>query len=243
MIKQKDALLSFAAHELNTPMGYVKSVLSLLEKEAISEHGRELMARAQDSLQGLINLVEDLLMVSRLEAGRLEIYPRPIHIEEVINVIVPQFTKLAQDKGLAFTYAPPPVETSKIIADPDKLREVITNFLSNAVKYTEKGGVALKLYQEGNWVNIAVSDTGLGINEEEKKKLFTQFGRLEKTKSIKGTGLGLYITNLLVKAHNGKITVESVEGKGSTFIVSLSIPRSLPREQEKNAGEQKSTNN
>lgn len=227
--KQKDALLSFAAHELNTPMGYIRSVLSLLAREQLSGRGRELLERASTSLHQLINLVENLLTVARLEAGRLEIYPRPIHMEDILSPLIPQYQKLAQEKGLSLSYTAPAAPTFKVIADPDKISEVVGNFLSNAIKYTQRGGISVSVSEGGGLITVSVADTGLGIADADREKLFTQFGRTSRTKDIKGTGLGLYISNLIVKEHRGSIKVESQPGRGSVFSVSLPVARRLPK--------------
>lgn len=226
--RAKDELLSFAAHELSAPLANIKGSLSLILEEKDLEMPKKLITigeRALVSVEQLVALVEDLLTVSRFERGKIEIYPRPLHLEEIYKLVFSQFKKQIEEKGLKLVYRQPSPPLPKVVADPDKIREVLTNLLSNALKYTEKGTITLSGEAGRKEVVTKVTDTGVGIPQEELPKLFTRFGRIRGKISAKGTGLGLYITRLIVEAHHGKIWAESTEGKGSVFLFSLPIPK------------------
>lgn len=222
-VKSRDELLSMAAHELGTPLAHVKGSLSVLIKDIgkkIGDVNLTLLQRSFDSTQRLINLVEDILTVSRFERGKIQIFPRPIHLEEVLQTTFKNYQSLAEQKGLKACYKKPKEALPKVVVDPDKLSEIISNLLSNAVKYTQKGNITLKAYKQNKAVVIEISDTGVGIDEDDIVKLFNRFSRIKRTAGlVKGSGLGLYITKLLIEAHGGKIEAESGINKGTTFKV------------------------
>lgn len=231
--KAKDELLSFAAHELNAPLANIKGSLSVILEEGpkFPRNLQKVGRRALVSVEQLIALVEDLLTVSRFERGKIEIYPRPIHLEEVYELAASQFRELAEEKGLELIYRKPSPPLPKVVADPDKIREVLTNLLSNALKYTDRGKITLSGEATKKEVITKVSDTGVGIPQEELPKLFTRFGRIKGVKKVKGTGLGLYITRLIVESHHGRIFAESSQA-GSVFSFSLPIPKKAEVEKE-----------
>lgn len=227
-LRSKDDLLALASHELAGPLTNIKGSLSIVLEEygsKITGESRQLIERAAVSTEELIDLVEDLLVVFRFERGKIEIYPRPAHLEDITTQVIEIFMQQASAKNLELVYDKPKQALPKLIFDPEKIREVLNNFVSNAIKYTEHGKITVSQEVEKGTVVTKIHDTGLGIAQEDLGKLFQRFMRLEgKTHSIKGTGLGLYITKLIVEHHGGKVWVESEVGEGSTFNFSLPIP-------------------
>lgn len=228
-LRSKDELLSLVAHELGTPLAYIKGALSVVIGEAqekITAGGKRILERSLTSVERLITMVEDILTVSRIERGKLEIYPRPIHLETTIDAIVKEYRGAAEAKGLSLIYEPPFDKLPKVVADPDKIKEILGNLLSNATKYTDKGSITVKVAKIADGVEVSVSDTGIGLARDDLPKLFERFSRIKRTAGlIRGSGLGLYITKLLVEAHHGKIWAQSELGKGTVFIFTLPIAR------------------
>ncbi len=226
--KAKDDLLSFAAHELNSPLANIKGSLSVILEDksyALPPNLEKIGRRAMISVEQLVALVEDLLTVSRFERGKIEIFPRPVHLEDTLEESYNQFKVSAEDHNLQLIYEKPLNPLPKVIVDPDKMREVFNNLISNGIKYTEKGSVTVRTEIRKRDLVIVITDTGTGVSPDDLPKLFTRFGRLKRTISVKGTGLGLYITRLIIEAHKGKISADSQLGKGTIFYVSLPIPK------------------
>jgi signal transduction histidine kinase len=162
------------------------------------------------------------LDISKIESGKLELKKEELEVNKLIETIISSFKTKANEKGLAIT-AEVPQETIKINADNDKLIQVFTNLVNNALKFTNQGYVKVSLTDIGNEVLCSVSDTGIGIARENLPKIFSkfqQFGRVAGP-GEKGTGLGLSIAKGIVELHKGKIWVESEEGKGTKFIFTL----------------------
>jgi signal transduction histidine kinase len=226
--KLKDEFISMAAHELRTPMSAVKGYISMiLEGDAgdISKKAREFLGDANAVTDRLVRLVNNMLNVSRIEAGRLVYQMEEVELAKVAQEIFYSFRFEADRKGINLFIDIPDGTKDEVLADPERIREVVGNFVSNAVKFTEEGSVAINLSNSRpDYVRLEVSDTGPGITEEEQKRLFKKFYRVQSTagKTI-GTGLGLYITKLYVEKFKGKIGLESEFGKGSTFWVELPL--------------------
>ncbi|MEK7611291.1 MAG: HAMP domain-containing sensor histidine kinase [Patescibacteria group bacterium] len=220
-------ILSFTAHELNAPLGNIKGALDSVVhsgKESLSSSSLHLLEHSQASVEQLIKLVNNLLTAAHFEQGKMKIFIKSQSIKPVLGQVIENYKKLVTDKGIGLFYQHPENTLPEVLIDSDRIREVIENLISNAVKYTEKGTVTIKSSVEKNKVIVSVTDSGIGIPEDKLSKLFIKYSRLSNTKSIKGTGLGLYIAKLIVEAHHGKIWVESKEGAGSTF--SFSVPAS-----------------
>lgn len=219
--------LSFTAHELNAPLGNIKGALDSVVrsgKESLSATSLHLLEHSQASVEQLIKLVNNLLTAAHFEQGKMKIFIKSQSIEPVLAQVIENYNRLVTDKGISLFYRQPENSLPEVLIDSDRIREVIENLVSNAVKYTEKGTVTVKSFVEKNMVIVAVTDSGIGIPEDKLSKLFIKYSRLSNTKSIKGTGLGLYIAKLIIEAHHGRIWVESKEGAGSTF--SFSVPAS-----------------
>ncbi|MCS7263417.1 MAG: cell wall metabolism sensor histidine kinase WalK [Armatimonadetes bacterium] len=235
--QMKEEFLALVSHELRTPVTAISGFARLLTSESITEEQRREFADAIfDSAQRLLRLVNDLLDLTKLEAGMMKLYIRPVELSKVIDSVVEMLTPLVMNKKqqLNITFAEP---LPLVMADPDRLAQILTNLLSNAIKFTPEGGlikVSAKLVEQkegihkaSHFVQVSVADTGPGIPPEDLERIFEKYQQVEMeakwTYGIKGTGLGLPLTKALVEAHGGKIWVESEMGKGSTFYFTLPV--------------------
>ncbi len=222
--QMKQELISIATHELRTPITGIKGYLDMIltgDAGPISGELKEMIEEIIKINQRLADLVDDLLNVGRIEQGRIELKPIPMDIVKLIEEVVKELQIQAKDKNLQLRFEKHEMEQVK--ADPERTRQILINLVGNAIKYTEHGSVTVALGKNEHEVIVAVEDTGMGISKEGQEKLFEKFYRVktDKTRRITGTGLGLWITKQLVERQGGKIWVESVEGKGSTFHFSL----------------------
>ena len=221
----KTQILSTSTHELKTPLtsivGYVD--LLLLRQDTVgplNDRQQRYMKTVSNNAHRLKNLVDDLLDISRIEAGCLVLNWGAIDIVQEIEDSIQSLQTQFQEKRISFSLMPSPDYPSEIRADPMRFSQVIGNLLSNACKYSPPGTtVTVAVRRQGASVQVDVSDEGIGISEEDQAKLFTKFFRVDNsfTRETSGTGLGLYITRLLVEAHGGSIWVASKEDHGTTF--------------------------
>jgi signal transduction histidine kinase len=224
----KDEFVFIAAHELRTPVAAIKGYLSLvLEGIAgpVSDAVKEFIHKVMNANARLIRLVDDLLEVARSEAGRLTVEVRPTDISLPIQAVLTELKPLAEEKSIEFGYSPA-LGLPKVLADENRVKEIMVNLVGNAIKYTVGAGTVTISHEV--WDNTLIThikDTGIGMSKEEQKKLFEKFYRIqnEKTRDVPGTGLGLFIVKQIVEKMNGKIWAESEEGKGSTFSFSLPV--------------------
>jgi len=220
----KDDFVSMASHELRSPLTIIRGYADILKGvSGLSDEDKKNIERIDIAAKGLDNLVADILDVSRLNQGRLSVKIQDTDIKEIVKNIAESYQHNAEEKNLSLHIEIGDVP--HIAVDPDRVRQVIVNLIGNAVKYTKKGEVAIKLFVEGKNTVLRVSDTGIGMSEEERAELFGKFYRIrnEETRDIKGTGLGLWITKQIVEMMNGKISVESIKGVGSHFIVKFPV--------------------
>jgi signal transduction histidine kinase len=235
--QRKTAFVALVSHELRTPLSSIMGYTALLLEEQgglLSQRQLEWLGIIGQNADRLETLIGDLLDTARIEMGRIELKPTPLDliplIREVARALRPQIARKGQRLTLELAEALPAV-----LADADRIRQILTNLLSNALKYTPSGGRITITAREGaGGVRVAVQDTGIGLAPEEQAHLFTPFfrARHETTPRAGGTGLGLAITRALVELHGGAITVTSVPGQGSTF--SFMLP--TPPESEGTAG-------
>lgn len=221
----KDEFVFIAAHELRTPVTAIRGYAEMLGdlKEKIPPQGSEFVTRLQQSGARLANLVNDLLEVARSQAGRLKVQTSPQDLVALIQTTLAELKPLVAEKKHTLTFTPP-AALPTVMADKDKLQEVLVNLIGNAIKYTPVGGqVQVAVSVKADRVVTAITDTGIGIAPQDQAKLFERFFRVESdaTKNIQGTGLGLFIVRQLVERMDGKIWVTSEVGKGSTFSFSL----------------------
>jgi signal transduction histidine kinase/GAF domain-containing protein len=224
--RKKDEFLSVASHELRTPLTTIKGYTQLLS-QTISDLPAEERSTYLNAVLGeidrMMGLISELLDVSRIETNRLQIHPQPIRWTEFIERRATAFR--VQNQGRTITFAAPQTETI-VVADPDRMRQVIDNLLSNAIKYSPDGtDIAVTVDIREGSVFTAVTDRGIGIPRDEIPQLFERFHRARNVSSryYGGLGLGLYIARAIVEAHGGSIAVESEEGQGSSFTLRLPI--------------------
>lgn len=229
--KLKDDFVSLTSHELRTPMAAIRSYawMALHRSDVpISPNMEKYLARILISTERLINLVNDMLNISRIESGRIEIKPEPVDLISLCKDIIDEvYYSKATDKNINFTLLPD--QPPKVLADPEKLRQVLLNIMGNALKFSPKDGhITIGFFVDGQIVETYVKDEGPGITKEDISKLFQKFGRLDSSYTAAattgGTGLGLYISKSLIELMKGKIWVVSEGlGKGSTFAFSLPV--------------------
>ena len=225
--QMKDDFVSVASHELKTPLTAIKSYLYMVEKEMAGQLPEKVVKRLEImkvSVGRLESLVHDLLNVSKLEQNKLDMSLSVVETNAVIQEIVDQLLPTAETKNLALVFEPT-VENLKIMAQPDRLREVLINLIGNAIKYTPIGSVTVTQVIEKNKLQIMVKDTGIGIAPEDKAKLFQKFSRIkaEDHNEIPGTGLGLWITKKLVEKMKGEIYVDSIMEQGTVFTLMFGV--------------------
>jgi len=228
MDKQKDEFISMVAHELRAPMTAIRGYVSMLldgDAGELSDTAREYLTDANSVTERLVRLVNNMLNVGRIEEGRMIFKKEVAKLSDVAHQIWVSFKFEAQRKKLEFGLNIPENIKDTVYVDVDKLNEVLGNLVSNAVKYTDKGRIDINLKQPSqDLIRVEVIDTGPGISQEEQSKLFQKFYRVESAvgKTI-GTGLGLYISQLLIGKFGGTIGLESKTGKGSNFWFELPV--------------------
>lgn len=226
----KDDFVSVASHELRTPMTAIRSYswMALNRPDiTLSEKMKKYLSRTLISTERLINLVNDMLNVSRIEAGRIEIRPQIFDIQTLVDDVIAEVTPKANEKMVRLEVIK--ANLPKVFADPDKVHQVLLNLIGNSLKFTPTDGlIEVNFLSDGKAVEISVKDNGVGISKEDLSRLFQKFGRLDNSyvaaATSGGTGLGLYISKSLVELMHGTIKVSSEGvGKGATFTFSLPI--------------------
>ncbi len=224
----KTRYLTGLSHELRTPLNAIYGFAQILEKDpSIPAHRRESVSTIRRSSEHLAGLIEGLLDISRIEAGRLEIMRDRINLSMFIKQVTSIFEEEARNKGVTFTVETRGPFPSWVAFDEKRLRQILINLLSNALRYTEKGEVLLRVAYRNEVAQIEVIDTGVGIDPAFLPKIWRPFERGSHSK-IRGSGLGLTITKLLVEILGGEIDVTSTLGTGSTFTVRLMLPSITP---------------
>ncbi|MBN1220415.1 MAG: PAS domain-containing protein [Anaerolineae bacterium] len=223
--KAKNVFLGMVSHELRTPMtaiqGYV-DVLLALERERLSPAGVGYLATISSSVKELLKLANELIDLSRMETGEIELYRQWVDLSDIVdyavNIVRQEFTNRNLTLGVTYKDGIP-----ELYVDQNRVTQVLLNLLSNAYKYTAAGGTTIEVDQSDGWVNIAIRDTGIGINPADQERLFERFFRSDdrSVQKVGGTGLGLSISKGLVELHGGRLTVESEYGVGTTFTVTL----------------------
>ena len=235
---QRADFISTASHEMRTPVAAIEGYLALAMNDRVSkidDKARTYLQKAHESTQHLGVLFQDLLTSSKVEDGRLMNHPQVIEMSEFLAKLVEEFKFTAQAKSLNLEYilgAPDSVisASSSVVKplyysyiDPDRIHEVMTNLFDNAIKYTERGKIVIGLTGDNEVVQIRVADTGSGIASEDVPHLFQKFYRVDNsiTRTVGGTGLGLFICRKIIELYHGRIWVESEPGQGSTFYINL----------------------
>ncbi len=218
----KDEFISLASHQLRTPLTTIKGYLSMLEEGdagKITPKQKEFVNFAFMGAERMVRLIADLLNVSRLSSGRFFIENKPTDLNKVIKEEIQQLLPHADGRHIGLQYIAPKHPVPMVELDEDKTRQVIMNFIDNAIFYTRAGSVKVSLASDHSKVRFWVEDTGIGVPKAVQKKLFVKFFRANNAQAMRpdGTGLGLYLAKRVVEQQGGTIIFSSVEGKGSTF--------------------------
>lgn len=223
--EMKDDFISMASHELRTPLTAISGYAELLSAKdsSFKEEEKKYLENIRLSTERLKHLVEDILEVSRLEQNRVPFNLVEVSLNDLLSKTIDSFQNSAREKGLELLWKNLLPTGDVISADPARLEQVLVNLIGNAIKYTLSGKVEVAGFEKAGQLLVSVEDTGLGISAEGQKNLFAKFYRVktDETAKIIGTGLGLWITKQLVEKMKGEISVESIEGKGTKFIVSF----------------------
>jgi PAS domain S-box-containing protein len=257
--REQAEFISTASHEMRTPVASIEGYLGLAlnpNTAQVDEKARDYINKAHESAQHLGHLFQDLLDITKIDDGRFRSNPRVIDVVEFTRGVTEDLSMKAKDKGLTVTYKPDGSKSTigtTVIApilytyvDRDHLREVLSNIIDNAIKYTPQGDVSIDVTGDDERIKVAIKDSGIGIADEDLPHLFQKFYRIDNsdTREIGGTGLGLYLCRRIVETMEGRIWVESEFQKGSTFYVEiprLSRDRAndlIDQERSKQAAEQ-----
>lgn len=223
----KNSFFAMMSHEIRTPINGILGTITLLRNTSLNENQRNLTGIVQSSAESLLVIVNDVLDYSKIEAGKLELEYSDFNIKTLVDNLFALIHPLADDKKLQLSYSIQESIPATLYSDPARLRQILLNFLSNAIKFTDKGSVTLLLKEDSKTVagtripmlRFEVIDTGMGISEESKSHLFREFSQADGsyTRRFAGTGLGLAICRRLTDMMRGEVGVESTVGKGSTF--------------------------
>jgi len=223
--RERERFFRFMVHELRAPLSPLVTALPLLRRQEIVEQPEKfqsILAMMERSVARLTSFIDDFLDLSKLDKQALKVRREPVNLKTILNEIAENQRILAEDKGLSFHVEEWP--DFEIYGDPTVIRTLCQNLMNNAIKYTEKGGVTVRVKPGRDTFSLEVQDTGSGLTVEEQAGLFQEYGRIQRTKGVKGTGLGLALVKKLVTACSGDVTVQS-PGKGQGCTFAFSLPR------------------
>jgi signal transduction histidine kinase len=225
--QHKSQFLANMSHELRTPLNAILGYTEMMADGLYGDIGAKaqgVLERVQSNGKHLLGLINDVLDLSKIEAGQLMLAHEPYSVADMVNTVVAATESLARAKGIGLTTAVAsglPAGTG----DARRLSQVLLNLVGNAIKFTDQGSVAIRAAQAGGAFELSVVDTGLGIRPEDQGRIFDEFQQVDDTSTRKkgGTGLGLSISRKIVELHGGRIAVHSTVGQGSTFTVTIPI--------------------
>lgn len=225
----REKLMLTITHDIKAPAGSIIGYIDLLIRLVNDRRQQFYLSNMKSSAQHLLALVTSLLDYHRLEAGKMDLHPVAFNPHELLTDIYNSFLPLAEKKQLQLDFKEKLPETLTLEGDPFRIRQIVENLLSNALKFTAAGGITLQAEYHGNQFVFSVSDTGCGMTASEQERIFKEFTRLSSAQGQEGFGLGLSITRKLVELLLGRIDIESAPGKGSTFKVSMPLPSISPK--------------
>ena len=224
LLRAREKLMLTITHDIKAPAGSIIGYTDLLERLITDKRQMFYLDNMKNSAQHLLALVTSLLDYHRLEAGKMDLNPVAFRPYRLMEDIYNSFLPLAEKKNIKLSYIPELSQGLTLEGDPFRIRQIVENLLSNALKFTANGSITLKVSYSGVRLSFSVEDTGCGMSKTEQEKIFTEFTRLPGAQGQEGFGLGLSITRKLVELQNGQITVESTPGKGSLFNVIIPLP-------------------
>jgi len=228
----KTRFLANMSHEIRTPLNGVLGMTEAMLADPLSDQQRMRLKVIRQSGSALLTLLNDILDLSKVEAGKLEIESAPFHLGELLESVAAAFQDAAAKRGIAFPIAASEQDLCMYDGDGGRLRQILFNLISNALKFTETGSVEVNVAFNGETLEITVSDTGIGIAPEHLDRLFQRFSQADAstTRRFGGTGLGLAICQELTNLLHGRIWAQSIVGEGATFFVSIPLVRLAPAE-------------
>ena len=225
----REKLMLTITHDIKAPAGSIIGYIDMLIRLVNDRRQQFYLSNMKSSAQHLLALVTSLLDYHRLEAGKMDLHPVAFNPHELLTDIYNSFLPLAEKKQLQLDFKEKLPETLTLEGDPFRIRQIVENLLSNALKFTAAGGITLQAEYHGNQFVFSISDTGCGMTASEQERIFKEFTRLSSAQGQEGFGLGLSITRKLVELLLGRIDIESAPGKGSTFKVSMPLPSISPK--------------